>query len=240
MSRALPLLVFCASLFTLTCSKIDKPTGPESLPPMTFTYTISGDTLFFGGGQTIDTSYFCTSGDSLFTQIDTERMGPDTMLIVNNSLLVWDNDSMTRVDTGSGIQGKWIWATDTLLYGYPYYGAIFQIGPSTMTISISEVDRFIMFPWILNPQPDTSITKTSFYTIFLTGNITGEVVTITWNAAGDATYASNNKLHAQQVVYKKPTSCPDDLRRGGASFSSGKYTYPEKGGSSAVKQYFSF
>jgi hypothetical protein len=178
---------------------------------MTFTYTISGDTLVFGGGQRIDTSYFCTSGDSLFTQIDTERMGPDTMLIVNNSLLVWDYDSMTRVDTGSGIQGKWIWATDTLLYGYPYYGAIFQIGPGTMTISISDADKFIMLPWILNPQPDISITKTSFYTVFLTGNITGEVVTITWNAAGDATYASNNKLHAQQVVYKKPTSCPNDL-----------------------------
>jgi hypothetical protein len=212
MNRIIPLLLFCTPLFIITCGKNGNPTNPpDSLPPMTFAYSISSDTLSIDCHQRIDTNYYCNSGDSLFIQIDTETFYPETLMIGDDSVLLWHNDTLTRVDPGSGIQGKWIWATDTLLYGYPYYGVIFQIGPSTVTISISESDKFLMFPWLLrNPQPDISITKTSFYTVFLTGNITGEVVTITWNAAGDETYASNNKQHTQTVYYKKPNTCPNN------------------------------
>jgi hypothetical protein len=212
MNRIIPFLLFCTLLFIITCGKNGSPTSPnETLDRWTYSYSVSGDTIFIKDLPIIDTSIFCQN-DTLITSIDTEHLGLDTLMIVNDSLLMWPGDgAFHRIGTGSGIQGKWIWASDTLQYGYPYYGAIFQIGPSLITCSISGADGFLTFPWILrNPAPDISIIKASFYTIFLTGNITGEVATITWNDAGDETYASNNKQHTQTIYYKKPKSCPND------------------------------
>jgi hypothetical protein len=44
----------------------------------------------------------------------------------------------------------------------------------------------------------------------LTGNTTGEVVTITWNASSDMTYSSSNAGHAAGTVYDNPAWCPND------------------------------
>jgi len=46
--------------------------------------------------------------------------------------------------------------------------------------------------------------------VVLTGNKSGEVVTILWNKEGDATYRSSNPDHQPHTVYENPASCPND------------------------------
>lgn len=47
-------------------------------------------------------------------------------------------------------------------------------------------------------------------TMRITGDISGEVVTVNWDAQGNAAWSSSNASHAPGTVYANPTTCPND------------------------------
>ncbi len=59
---------------------------------------------------------------------------------------------------------------------------------------------------------DITIAKVNNRTVKLTGNTTGEVVTVTVNRNEDIIYTSSNSEHGKHVYYSNPTQCPNDYQ----------------------------
>lgn len=108
-------------------------------------------------------------------------------------------DSMVRIGTGSGIEGQWTSSN----------GAIVQISAGTVIVTPTWADNF-MANWADFGSDFITAQKTTSNSVTLTGNSTQEIVTITWNSVGDATYSSNQPQHAAGVEYYNPADCPND------------------------------
>lgn len=205
MNKAVSLFSLLAVTLLMVCGDSDNavgPNGPDN--SIIVTYTIVGNLIIVSYPETIYTYSYC-DGNQLIVENDTSEAGSDTtsfLLLNNDNLLVIEGDTLTRIGTGSGIQGVWSMAG---------FGTI-TIGASTITVSesYSYADMFIE-EWDMFPMADNvTATKLSENMVQLTGSISGEVVTISWNAAGDVTYSSSNSQHATGVVYDNPTACPND------------------------------
>jgi hypothetical protein len=71
--------------------------------------------------------------------------------------------------------------------------------------------------WALVWDSDSTIynikvEEVNSFTAKLTGNISGEIVTITWNEKRDKTYTSSNPVNLAHTYYLEPTVCPNLLR----------------------------
>jgi hypothetical protein len=138
----------------------------------------------------------------------------------------------SRIGTGSDITGQWN------LTGYDYEltaGTLTQIerneldaqkaemnasvgqmqvdiGASTITRTYCDADDYMESeaPY-LTMLYNISAAKLSCGSVQLTGNISHEVVTLTWDSDGNVTYSSSNSQHASKVVYENPSSgqCPN-------------------------------
>jgi len=68
--------------------------------------------------------------------------------------------------------------------------------------------------WVFIWDPDSTIynikvEKINSLSVKLTGNISGEIVTITWNDKKDRTYSSSNPTNLAHTYYRNPTICPN-------------------------------
>jgi hypothetical protein len=206
MKKAAAILCMCAAVLMVSCAKKNNnPTGPGGGDnTMTMTYTMLGtDRIVISNPQEISTETYC-NGNTLVTLTDTSEASTDTMgfeLSGNGDTLSIEGMIFARTGTGTGIQGSW---TSTM-------GSV-QIGPSTITViesSSSDADYFIE-DWIDDPQADNvTVTKASANSVTMTGNTTGEIVTITFSSTG-ISYSSTLSEHAAGTYYYNPTSCPNN------------------------------
>ncbi|MGA2505943.1 MAG: hypothetical protein ABSF80_00510 [Chitinispirillaceae bacterium] len=86
---------------------------------------------------------------------------------------------------------------------------------NTLTVTETFVncyaDDWMSWDWASDSAYyNVTATKVSCTQVTLTGNVTQEKVTISWNSNGDMTYTSTNSGHAAYTYYENPASCPDN------------------------------
>jgi hypothetical protein len=188
----------------------------------TATYEISGDLITIHFPADTYTSTYCDySADTLVTDvyIDSAYTETDTFSLSGNTLTVWGPGPdttivFTRVGSGSGIQGTWT----TTMYGAT---VTLVITATTLTMTESDIsycvadDFMTYYPYMYDTAYFAiTATKLSCTQVRLTGDTTGEQVTITWNSNGDMTYTSNRTgspyYHTAYTYYANPTTCPNN------------------------------
>jgi hypothetical protein len=124
--------------------------------------------------------------------------------------LIHGNDTAvcSRVGTGSGLTGTW-----TRNYTSDDLPSQLTFAATTVTLvyQVCNADDFITYDW----APDSvyyavTLTRVSCTEVRLTGDSTGETVTITWNGWGDMTTSGNGAGHAAHTWRVNPGSCPND------------------------------
>lgn len=206
MKKAVAIFCACAVGLLITCAKKDNPAGPGSgSNSNTYTYSMSGNTAISSYPQTISVS--CDSNNILVSDTSYAYIDTTTITLLNNDNLMVSkhtdgySDTLTRVGTGSGVQGEW---TNS-------YGMTIQVGVNTVTESYNYADMLVVDLSFMTSYYNVSIVKISSNQVSITGNSSHEVVTITVNSStGDATYSSSVASHAAATEYANPTSCPND------------------------------
>jgi hypothetical protein len=224
------LMIFCAvavaaGLVMWTCSKKNNPTGPNGDGggvgnyTQTLTYTDSASNVIATFPQEITTYSYCI-GSSLVTYNDTTPSYISTMpySISGNTLTMiqynqgYDTAVFNRSGTGSGLIGTWLVVSAP--YGWP---SELDVTASTISaiFNLCYADDFIDMwnsggIYADSAYYNVTVAKNSCSQVTLTGNITNEVVTITFNNAGDATFTSTVSGHGVHTVYNNPTTCPND------------------------------
>lgn len=187
------------------------PTGPGDSASSVYTYTASGNGICISRPLVIET--WCNRStlvsDTIPAHVDTMQyalFNGDSLLILYTSS--W-GDTLIRIGNGSGIQGQW-----------DRHGMTVQIDGRTITETHNWADEFMaMWAGWGSQYYNITAVKVSALSVSLTGNITHEVVTITWNSAGDETCTSDNPQHARTVWYRNPTSCPNETGWVGGFFN---------------------
>jgi YD repeat-containing protein len=207
MKKAVAFLCICAAVLWVTCSKSDNPagSGDSGSNIETYTYTISGNSLAITFPAS--TSTYCLM-DSLVTYTfpaSTQTVPFELSNNGNTATIIMDSANMvlTRIGSGSGIQGQW--STD---------GGTISIDASTITVSPAAsttgyADDFIDYE-LPSELGQITATKISGTQVQLTGGTTNEVVTVTFSGSGDETYTSSNSAHAAGTWYMDPKSCPNE------------------------------
>lgn len=209
MKKAVVFFCIVAAALMVLCSKKSNPTGPggDQNTIETVYYTVSGNTIIITTPAQTYTGTYC-DGDSLVSESYTDTAQTHTvpfLLLNNDNLLIMSSgtsgDSLIRVGTGTGIQGQWTGSD----------GISYQIGPNTVTVVINQAASFIG-DWnsFQASQYNITVAEISSNSVTLTGNSSKEVVTITWNSAGDEIYSSSKSTNAPSTVKANPTTCPND------------------------------
>lgn len=189
--------------------------------PYVWPYTVSGDSMSIYEPPQISSYAYC-NGATLVTQYDTlggtfgmRYTVSGNTLSLNECDTVYmscDTENLTRVGSGTGLIGTWVFTTylpDTLWL-------VFTATTVSVYFTGSSSNYCYADDWMANEWQYDSIgfngtaTELSCTQVRITGNTTGEQVTITWNNNGDMTYTSTNAAHAAYTYYQNPTSCPDD------------------------------
>lgn len=201
MRRIVTILGFCAAALVVTCSDDSGPTGPGGSNPNVYIYETSGNAIYLFKPPFIETR--CESATLISDTTPAEVDTAGYLLLNNGNFLVirhhdGEIQSFTRVGAGTGIQGQWT-----------MQGMTVQIDDGTVTLIPDWADQFIGEWAAVALQANITATKNSSSSVTLTGNTSQEVVTVTFNSVGDATYSSTNSLHTTAVDYKNPVSCPN-------------------------------
>lgn len=217
------LSAVCAGLLLMSCGKDDNPASPgggggNTTPTeetMVMPYTISGDTLTIYQPQQIRSHKEC-NGSTLVTEYDTSDadtmvmgfyVSGDTMGIIDTSGIM----ILLRVGTGTGVIGTWVPADST------------SEMPDKLVINATTVtayggggddcpaDEYMQYWWPnYSGNFNGTIVMPSCTQVRITGGVTGEVVTITWDASGNMTYTSSNTSRTAYTYLENPTSCPNN------------------------------
>ena len=150
----------------------------------------------------------------------------------------------SRIGTGAGLHGTWKPVVLVRADGERVEleslqeSAVYEfIAGMTMTIDESgihtngsfelmpgwftEVMMFQLTWGLTGWMYDISDTVVADSQIVLTGNKTGETVTVTFYGEGDARYTSDDPAHEPGIVYDEPTTCPNDPPDWYSDFLSG-------------------
>jgi len=196
----------CTAFLFVSCDQSNNPTisGGTGQTSLTYTYTVSGNTLIFSSPQIITMRAMCLN-NTLVSRPDTNEASIDTSTFTLNAsgdtLVINKEMVLTRIGGGTSIEGTWSAATD---------GISVTIGPATITVTITpDFAADFVENWNRRPPADkVTVTRISPNLVTLNGTATGEVVTILFSGSGDMTYSSSGK--ATTTVYKIPVACPND------------------------------
>ncbi|MGA2505942.1 MAG: immunoglobulin domain-containing protein [Chitinispirillaceae bacterium] len=186
--------------------------------PYVWPYTVSGDSMSIYEPPQISSYTYC-NGTTLVTQYDTSGGTFGMRYTVSGNILslyecdtvymFCDTENFIRVGTGTGLIGTWIFNTylsDTLIFT-PTTVAVYFSGSNNYCYA----DDWMSWDWAYDSIGfKGTAAEISCTQVKITGNTTGEQVTINWNSNGDMTYTSTNSGHAAYTYYQNPTSCPDD------------------------------
>jgi hypothetical protein len=232
------LFAVIAGLTLWTCSKTSNSVGSGggSVP---WTYTRSNDTVFLNDPGT--TFSWCDSANPNVRDTEIQAPTKDTMWYTLSSngdtMLVMQNTGAqvcTRVGTGSGIQGAWNTMFDSLI------NATIQISATTITLtSVCNAQWFMTLavPYLTEPFYNITATEVSCNQIILTGNISKEVVTISFSqpvldfdyiGEFNTTFTSNIAGHSAFTIYADPVTCPDEEQAWFETFLSANSLIPTK------------
>ncbi|MBN2189194.1 MAG: hypothetical protein JW699_07055 [Chitinispirillaceae bacterium] len=188
------------------------PGGDDGPPPQIYGYTSTDTTIRVSIPAHVDTAAYCVI-DSLMFDIDAV---PATVLafsyVISGTTLTLvhgvDSAVYTRVGSGSGLVGTWT-------RGFTGDGLpsdlIFAAATVTLEYNLCHADGFITYDW----APDSAayavtLTRVSCTEVRLSGDYTGETVTITWNDWNDMTTSGTGAGHAPHTWRANPVSCPND------------------------------
>jgi hypothetical protein len=210
-----PVIALCAGLLVWTCSK-KSPTGPGDggggEVVETYSYTATGTVLYITIPEEIVQYSYCL-GTTLVIDYDTTTGGTMSInyAITGDTLMLFimsDTIRFLRSGTGSGLIGTWVAIGDV------------EDGPTKLVFSASTVevtsedcnaDDYIDWDWPFDSAYYyLTLTRVSCNQLQLTGTVSGETVTLTWNSAGDCTFTSTDGSHTQYTCYANPTYCPND------------------------------
>lgn len=219
-----PLLFGAAALIAgmllYTCSKKSNPTGPDdggdTVP--TYSYIKIGDTsgtLRITIPEQIDTSRYCDPiDDTLVSTYDTIPLHYVlySFTLAGSALTLIRNDTAvySRSGSESGITGTWT-AADTV----PDFPVRMVFTDTSVALSFvvtgnCEGDDYIQYLWPLDSADYyLTLNRISCTRLELYGTVSGETVTMSWNAEGDLTVTSSNAAHAAHTRYTNPLSCPN-------------------------------
>jgi hypothetical protein len=214
-------MLFCvgtaaAGLLWLTCNKSPSGPGDGGIGPTseTFSYTSTGTEITIS--IPAQTYSWCNNNTLMTYTYPGQNMtmpysiSGDTLRITTGN----DTAAFTRSGSGSGLIGTWT-PVDQGQDGEEGWIAFTSTAVTITTYDCSYADDFIE-GWNMGGTYADSATyavtveKLSCSQVRLTGLTTGEVVTITWNASGDATYSSATAGHAAGTVRENPASCPNE------------------------------
>jgi hypothetical protein len=169
----------------------------KHIADMTLTYQLSGDTLFFTGGNIPGVAESGSSGSSI------------TVLV--------------RQGSGSGLTGSWQWIgikdsaaapVDTSMsflmdYMVTEFTATqmntYNLKSNAQIMHDTYVTTFAMLPGY-----HITVAKPTDTTVTLTGGISGEVMKITCPADNQSMiFSSSNPLHQTYTYYANPSACPN-------------------------------
>ena len=190
--------------------------GPETL-----TYTVLGDSITITMPQQIYANTYC-NGNTLAIRYDTSLGWIQTMWFnVSVNTLSLDQGgniaTLTRVGSGTGLIGTWTPdipgsdMPDTLIFDATTI-TVYGTGGNSC-----PADNYLQYRWYWdtssqNGNLNGTIVELSCTQVRITGNVTGEQVTITWASNGDMTYTSTstNPVRTPHTWYENPTSCPNN------------------------------
>ncbi len=200
LNRALCACVLCLSIMILSnCGEEDKdPVSPEvvSLPAGTLltetaTYTLSGDTVTM-----ISTETECND-TVLVTTIDTSKA---TFSVSGNTLIYnesKDRDTLTRMGTGSGIQGTWS-------HFEPGTGEVYMVVSATTVeywvspAGIINTARSLVSPFFVSSG--ITIDSSSATAIKFTNTTSHEIVTLSLNVYAQCVWSSSDTAHKTLIA----------------------------------------
>lgn len=217
------VMVLCVSaviagLLFWTCSK-KNPAGPDdggNVPAIeTYRYQSNTTAIFMFIPWHVDTNRYCA--DSLLVinldTVDAYTL-PYSYVITGTTLMLKRTDSAfyTRTETGTGLTGG-TWVQNGAVEEFP---ATMAFAADSVTLTMvdsggSEGDDYIENLW-----PDDSVnyhltlSRISGRQVQLTGTVSGETVTFTWNTDGDKTVTSSSAGHDSHIYYANPRSCPNN------------------------------
>jgi hypothetical protein len=186
--------------------------GPEVM-----TYTITNDTMHLVQPTRIDSRTQC-NGNTLVTTYDTSLGGiMNIKFSVSGNTMSLYLDSipttLSRIGSGSGLIGTWVpndtaaSMPDTLVFSATILTAYGGGGNGNSC----RADDYMLYSW---PNDTAYFNGTavqlSCTQVRLTGTVTGEVVTITYDAIGNMTYTSTNTARTPYTWYQNPASCPNN------------------------------
>jgi hypothetical protein len=192
-----------------------------------------GDSLVVSPAETTELEY-SISGNKLttFEPPDTNNQG-----YLDSNVVLQSYEVFSRIGSGTGIVG--LWSIDstgfTLLrgtltdseraqldaqYSSPVSPGAIQIdlsgGLVTVYSTITPASSFIQSQWDWNygggadsALYDIAVTQVNGTTVRMTGNKTGEVVTLVFASNGDETFSSSIPTNTTAVYYSNPTRCPN-------------------------------
>jgi hypothetical protein len=195
--------------------------GREILP-----YDVSNDTIRIYHPERITVVGTYCNGVMLVTTFDTTLADTSciTYTLSGNTLTLTTTGPyfvytvvLARVGAGSGLVGTWE-AHD------PLSNAEMQVvftattvstdlsGTSSQPVPLCQADQYFMSSWPSDSiNFNISAMRISCNGVRITGNITGEVVTMTWDNSGNKTYTSTDGTHAAYTWLTNPVLCPNDL-----------------------------
>jgi hypothetical protein len=174
-----------------------------------------------------DTVPFTLSGNTLTIAQSTDSLASGAVVVYNRVY--------SRTGSGTSLIGTWLLTdlTYTVVSGNPTAGELDTLNADRadalamldagygerLEVTSSTVNIYATYTWsdmFVAEMPDTSglditIVKVSANMVRVTGNITGEVVTISYNeAAGTTTWTSSNAAaHPAYTYYADPVTCPN-------------------------------
>lgn len=210
--------VIAAGLLFWTCGK-KNPAGPDDggyVPAKeTYGYVSNTTSIFMFIPRHVDTNRYCA--DSLLvTNLDTINAYtlPYSYVINGTTLMLKRTDSAfyTRTGTGTGLTGG-TWVQNGAVEEFPADMA-FTADSVTLTMADSggsEGDDYIRNLWPVDSVSyHLTLSRISSRQVQLTGTVSGETVTLTWNTDGDKTVTSSSAGHYSYTYYANPRSCPNN------------------------------
>jgi hypothetical protein len=184
--------------------------GPEVM-----TYTVTNDTMHIVSPTRINSNTQC-NGDTLVTRYDTSEgsvMNIKFSVSGNTMNLYMDTIPATlrRIGSGTGLIGSWtpndtaMDMPDTLVFSATTLTAYGGGGNGNSC----PADNYIQYSSDTAYFNGTAV-QLSCTQVRLTGNVTSEQVTITWDTNGNMIYTSTNTARTPYTWYQNPTSCPNN------------------------------
>lgn len=247
-------IVTCIIVLNCNDKSNSNPTSPSALVERTEDYSVSGNNLFLyipaGANNYCDSitliispadttvERFEISGTTLTTFDSPDSSGGYS----DSTVIIQTYTVFNRVNGGPGLTGTWSLTRNSynILRGtltasekssldsestFPGDAQIeFSDGIVHIRANVSYADVFMQTWKSIGAPFAITVLELSAAKVQMTGTMSGEVVTLTYDNSGNGTFSSSVPGHIPGTVYDRPASCPNSAPAWFESFLQANYT----------------